>query len=339
MPDNHTGMVSIIIICYNQEKSIARALDSVLCQDSSIPYEIVIGDDASTDSTRDICARYAERFSDIVRVLPEEPNLGLVGNYFRCLKACRGEYISDCAGDDEWTGATRLPDAMKIFGSHPEVNVVYTDYLISDSASGSSRQAYGSDPASYKNCRITKGNDLLKMILDRTGSLPYMLSAAVYRRKDLEEVMTEAYDMVCNETFGCEDVPIMAALASKGDAAFNPAVTLKYNITGGSISNNSDRLKSSRFYLKSLRMSRILGKYYRVPESEMTGTYSTKSLYLASAAFDTADADLTSEIINEISYWTLKPSIKTRLYLSLAQNPILRDCFRHIKHLYKNKRT
>lgn len=312
-------MVSVIVICYNQENSIARALDSVLRQDSSVPFEIVIGDDASTDSTRAICQEYAVRYPDIIRLLPEEPNLGLVGNYFRCLKACRGEYISDCAGDDEWLGTHRISDAMKIFKSHPKVNAVYTDYLIFDASSGESRQAYGSN----KRERISKSKDLLKRTLNRVNSLPYMLSTAVYRKKDLEDVMKDAYEMICNKAFGCEDVPIISALASKGDAAFNPAVTLKYNIVGDSISNNSDRLKSARFYLKSLRMSRILGKFYKIPESDMKDTFRTKSLYLASAAFDINDKTLAREIEQEIYSWSLSPSIKVRLYINLIKLPFL----------------
>lgn len=318
-------MVSVIVICYNQEKTIAHALDSVLRQDKSIDYEIVIGDDASTDSTREICRQYAEQFPEIIRLLPEEPNLGLVGNYFRCLKACRGEYISDCAGDDEWLGTTRLSDAMKIFESYPEVNAVYTDYLIFDTSSGESQQAYGSNRLK----QIFKGKDILIRTLNRINSLPYVLSTAVYRKKDLNDVMKDAHEMVCNDAFGCEDVPIIAALASKGDAAFNPAITLKYNIVGESISNNTDKLKSSRFYLKSLRMSRILSKYYRIPESEMSDTFRTKSLYLASAAFDINDKDLARDVEQEIYSWSLSPSIKVRLYINLIKLPLLHHiaCF------------
>lgn len=332
-------MVSVIVICYNQEKSIARTLDSVLRQDESVPYEIVIGDDASTDSTREICRQYADRYPHIIRLLPEEPNLGLVGNYFRCLKACKGEYISDCAGDDEWIGTSRLAYAMKIFGSRPEINVVYSDYIICDTGTGASRQAYAAESEIRKRSERFNGDEILRSTLNRTNSLPYILSSAVYRLKDLEEVMQKSPEMVCNPTFGCEDVPIIAALATKGDAAFNPDVTLKYNIAGDSISNSFDRLKSARFYLKSLRMSRILGKYYGIREKDMSDTFNTKSIYLASAAFDLNDPDFSSELKKEISLWSLKPSIKTHLYISLAQNPILRGCLRPIKRLYTNIRT
>lgn len=327
-------MVSVIVICYNQEKSIAATLDSVLRQDDSVSFEIIIGDDASTDSTREICQRYADRYPEKIRLLPYEHNLGLVGNYFRCLEACKGEYISDCAGDDEWIGTTRLAEAMKIFESHPEVNSVFTDYIIFDTATRISHQAYSSDFENRKLNPIIKRKDLLRKTLNRINSLPYMLSTAVFRRKDLEDVMKDAHEMVCNEEFGCEDVPIIAALASKGDAAFNPAVTLKYNINRNSISNNSDRLKSTRFYLKSLRMSRILGRYYGITEKEMTDTFRTKSLYLASAAFDINDKTLAFEIEQEIYSWSLNPSLKCKTYLYLRKFHSARYVVSKLKHLY-----
>lgn len=325
-------MVSVIVICYNQENSIARALDSVLRQDSSVPFEIVIGDDASTDSTRAICQEYAVRHPDIIRLLPEEPNLGLVGNYFRCLKVCRGEYISDCAGDDEWLGTHRISDAMKIFESYPGVNVVYSDYIIFDTRTGESRQAYSSDDEARRRAPVFKGERLLRKALNRTDSLPYVLSSAVFRLKDLLEVMNEYPGMVCNGSFGCEDVPVIAALASKGDAAFNPAVTLKYNLVENSISNNSDRLKSARFYLKSLRMSRILGKHYGISEKKMADTFQTKSLYVSSAAFDLNDKTLAQSVKKEISSWSLKPSLKCKVYLNLGYIKIIRNAIRAIKH-------
>ena len=327
-------MVSIIVICYNQEKSIAAALDSVLRQDSSVPFEIVVGDDASTDSTREICQKYADKYPEKIRLLPYEPNLGLVGNYFRCLKACRGEYISDCAGDDEWLGTTRLAEAMRIFDKHPEINSVFTDYIIFDTSTGISRQAYASDLEERKLNPIIKGNFILRKAMNRINSLPYMLSTAIYRKKDLQEVMSQSPEMVCNKLFGCEDVPIIAALASKGDAAFNPAVTLKYNIRDDSISNNSDRLKSARFYLKSLRMSRILGRYYGITEEEMTDTFRTKSLYLASAALDINDKTLAIEIEQEIYSWSLNPSLKCKTYLYLRKFHGARYAVSKLKHLY-----
>ena len=48
-------LISVIVITYNEEKTIARTLDSILMQKCRLPIEIVVGDDASTDGTRAMC--------------------------------------------------------------------------------------------------------------------------------------------------------------------------------------------------------------------------------------------------------------------------------------------
>ena len=49
------NIISVIIITYNQQDTIGRSIDSVLMQKCHLPYEIIIGEDASTDDTRAIC--------------------------------------------------------------------------------------------------------------------------------------------------------------------------------------------------------------------------------------------------------------------------------------------
>ena len=92
MEDN--SLVSVIVLAYNQQDSIARTLDSILMQKCRLPIEIVVGDDASTDGTRAVCEDYARRYPDIVRLMPAAPNKGMVDNYFDCMLACRGKYIA-----------------------------------------------------------------------------------------------------------------------------------------------------------------------------------------------------------------------------------------------------
>ena len=61
-------MISVVVVTYNQEKTIARTLDSILCQRCHLPIEIVIGEDASTDNTRAICEDYAKRYPHAIPV-------------------------------------------------------------------------------------------------------------------------------------------------------------------------------------------------------------------------------------------------------------------------------
>ncbi len=101
-------LVSVSIIAYNQERYIEQALDSILAQKTNFPFEIVIGDDASKDRTRAICEGYVERYPDIVRLLPAGPNLGMMKNHIRGIKACRGKYVALLESDDYWIDELKL---------------------------------------------------------------------------------------------------------------------------------------------------------------------------------------------------------------------------------------
>ena len=101
-------MISIVVLTYNQEATIGRTLDAILMQRCHLPFEIVIGEDSSTDHTRAICQEYAQKHPDTIRLFCNTQNKGIVNNYFDCLLQCRGKYIADCAGDDFWTDTEKL---------------------------------------------------------------------------------------------------------------------------------------------------------------------------------------------------------------------------------------
>ena len=91
-----TPTLSICIPAYNGEGFLGRAIESALAQDFA-GFELVIGDDGSTDRTVDLARSYRDAR---VRVLAFEENLGLAGNWNRTIQACRGAYIKYLAQDD-----------------------------------------------------------------------------------------------------------------------------------------------------------------------------------------------------------------------------------------------
>ena len=94
--------ISVIVTTYNQEDTIGRTLNSILAQKCHLPIEIIIGEDCSTDNTRSVCKDYAQRYPQIIRLMPKAENKGIQNNYYDCLLECKGKYIADCAGDDFW---------------------------------------------------------------------------------------------------------------------------------------------------------------------------------------------------------------------------------------------
>src|SRR5579863_527205 len=92
--------VSVLMVTFNHEKYIARAIESVLEQEAPFSYELVIGEDCSTDGTRDVVEHYCQRYPRLLRATFRERNLGWRSNFQETLRACRGRYVAWLDGDD-----------------------------------------------------------------------------------------------------------------------------------------------------------------------------------------------------------------------------------------------
>ncbi len=113
------------MITYNHEQFIAQALDSVLMQQVDFAYEIVVGEDCSTDSTREILREYQQKFPDKVRLLLPGKNLGMIRNMVETYNACRGDYIAILEGDDYWTSPHKLQKQVGFLDLHPECSACF----------------------------------------------------------------------------------------------------------------------------------------------------------------------------------------------------------------------
>ncbi len=116
-------VVSVCMITYNHETFIRDALEGILKQEVDFPYEIVVGEDCSTDSTRAILIEYAERYPGKIRLLLRERNLGMMLNFVQTLDACRGEYVALCEGDDYWTCPQKLQTQIDFLDSHRDYSI------------------------------------------------------------------------------------------------------------------------------------------------------------------------------------------------------------------------
>lgn len=118
--------LSVGILTYNQVQYIRQCLDAVLMQDVAFDYEIVVGDDASTDGTQEILREYATRYPDKFVLLFGEKNEGISKNYQKVLSASKGKYIALCEGDDYWTDSCKLQVQVDFLESHPDYGFVGT---------------------------------------------------------------------------------------------------------------------------------------------------------------------------------------------------------------------
>ncbi|MEY8673100.1 glycosyltransferase [Francisella philomiragia] len=119
-------LLSICCITYNHEKFIAEALDSFLIQETNFAYEIVIGEDCSSDNTLEIINQYKQKYSNIIKLVTDEYNVGVSENLKRTLAKCRGNYIAYCEGDDYWTDPHKLQKQVDFLENNFEYVICYT---------------------------------------------------------------------------------------------------------------------------------------------------------------------------------------------------------------------
>lgn len=119
-------LVSVMIITYNQEKTIAQTIESVLMQVGDFTMELIIGEDGGSDNTTNICKEYQQRYPDKIKLLLQDTNQGLLKNFIDTISLCKGKYIGICAGDDYWIDERKIEKQLKFFEQHPDYGVVST---------------------------------------------------------------------------------------------------------------------------------------------------------------------------------------------------------------------
>lgn len=114
-------VVSVCVQTYQHADYIKDCLDGILMQETEFPIEVLVGEDASSDGTRDICIEYAKRYPKKIRLFlhRRENNIAIRGkptgrfNFLYNMYNTWGKYIALCEGDDYWTDPLKLQKQVK----------------------------------------------------------------------------------------------------------------------------------------------------------------------------------------------------------------------------------
>ena len=178
--------LTVAVVTYNHEKYIKQCLDGILMQQTDFDYEVVIGEDSGTDKTLSICEEYAIQYPQI-KILPKQERLGIGQNWLRVLKACSGDYIAFCEGDDYWINSQKLQKQVEYLDAHPECSMCYTDCDIFYEASGTY------DRSIFKNNHASVNS--LNPILARG----YQSNVTwLFRKENIENLDFKNYSVDCS---------------------------------------------------------------------------------------------------------------------------------------------
>lgn len=186
---DHKQKISILLVTYNHEQYIERALRSIFDQsipDDLVPVEIVVADDASTDRTTDIIRRFEGKDRRFVfRHLENQVNLGITRNYQRGFSAVTGQYAAVLEGDDYWLASDKLIRQLKVLDDNPNCMLCSSNYYVLDHSSGAKELRV----SKVKGYRAVSVADLI------ADNIIGNFSTCMYRNSALTQIPSTVYDI------------------------------------------------------------------------------------------------------------------------------------------------
>ncbi|SFN73893.1 glycosyltransferase family 2 protein [Salegentibacter flavus] len=257
-----TPLISVLLQTYNQEDYIEQCLDAILDQQTDFDIEILLGEDDSTDKTREICLKYAEKFPDRIRLFLHQPankikvlniptgNFNAINNLYQA----KGEYIAFCEGDDYWTDQHKLQKQVDFLKAKPDFVLSYHQF----------EEKY--ETQSGKENRISLEQPAKELTKEELSRLVYhpLLSTVCFRNclRDLPEEMIQVINV---------DSFILSMLGTFGKAKFQPEIRASvYRRHSGGIWTKKNREIQLR---TKILLFKNLVSYYNNKDKSLTRSF------------------------------------------------------------------
>lgn len=120
--------LSVALITYNSEDYIQETLESILKQKCSFNFEIVVGDDCSTDKTFEIIQSYKHKYPEKFNIQKNNIQLGILKNFKYTIDRCIGKYVFNFDGDDIVKSENAFQKLITVFNNNPNLGFVDSGY-------------------------------------------------------------------------------------------------------------------------------------------------------------------------------------------------------------------
>ncbi len=213
-------LVSVVMPSYNHEKFVSEAIESILGQDFD-DLELIIVDDASEDTSRQIIKKYAEEDAR-VRVIFHETNRGIAKTVNDGVAAAKGKFLAVTASDDVWM-KDKLSKQLAVLESDEDL-IVWTEAEIIDERS----QPMGPTWSEFwPNEVAQQTGDMFHDLLGRWEA--HIPSTLLYKTANLGEIRFDESLKYAN------DYKFILELAAKYSFYFIPEPLLQYRIHGSNV--------------------------------------------------------------------------------------------------------
>jgi glycosyltransferase involved in cell wall biosynthesis len=234
--------LSVMMITYNHENFIAQALNSILTQRVNFDYEIVVGEDHSTDGTREILMDFHQRHPQRIVPLLREKNMGAVHNMGATLVVCRGTYIALLEGDDYWTDPYKLQKQVDFLDSNPtSAMCCHRVQLL--------------DPTGQEHIDVHPTRAAGAYTIENLLSENFVPACSAMLRRELIGSLPPWHSELA-----MGDWPLFALVSSKGGIQLMDEIMAVYRVHQGGIWSSRSRVSRMREISRTLE---VLDKHFR----------------------------------------------------------------------------
>jgi glycosyltransferase involved in cell wall biosynthesis len=282
------------MITYNHEKYITQAIEGVLNQKTNLDFELVIGEDCSTDSTKEIVYKYKKRYPKKIKVITSETNIGIIPNFIRTLNCCKGKYIAICDGDDYWTDPHKIQKQFDFLEAHPDYGLVHTDNdVLYDRTGKIIKSVNKKENKNYKNYY----NPFYGIL---TGEYVIHTLTAMVRKKLIEKaISTEIF----NKKYKRADLQLWLELANHTNFYYINESTAVYRIRRGSITRPSFIIQEIEDQEESKIIRIKFAKRYNVPPEIFQEVEKMYNIVLLHKAYFTNNKELAKKSYKKLKYY------------------------------------
>lgn len=237
-------MVSVVMITFNHDRYIAHAIDCVLKQVTTFSFEIVIGEDCSTDRTRAIVFEYAKKHPDKIRIITAERNVGFRQNLWRVGWSSRGQYLTFCEGDDYWHNTEKLQMQVDAMDANPECVMLHTDIDIAYIESKTKIKRYNWHRGYMFSVGCSRHERYERMLC--AEELVFTPTACVRKNVYLDILLSDPYIFLRSQ-YLMGDVPLWVELARRGEFMYLDVSTATFQRLPESLSQSKSLSKKIEF--------------------------------------------------------------------------------------------
>ena len=251
-------VVSVVMPTYNHQCYLGEAIEGVLNQRTEFPFELIVGDDCSSDGTREIALRYQRQRPDIVRVLTSENRMGMHKNDTRIFSAVRGRYMAFCEGDDYWHRADKLSRQIEILENDAQASLVCSSWrVVSDRG-----DLLNPDALCFDRSQVHR-LDLHDILCGRVKTVTVCARTTVIQKALRESPLCKAG----RYPFG--DAPMWVEASRAGNCLCLPHDYGTYRLSRESVTRPRDMMDVYRFIAAASEFDRDVLGLYPLPQGDV----------------------------------------------------------------------